>query len=248
MGEQSADRNDQNNAGKTVPNESAEYRKARDELRTHEQELIDKTAQVAAARRKLPQGGRLEEDCVFQWVSGGESPRKLGADIEFAELFGNKDTLIIYSFMFGPNWDKPCMSCTSLMDGFDRAWYAVAQDASFVAISKAPPEKIDAWAKPRGWTQIPIVSGFRSSFQRDYSCQQPDNDDMQWPVMLVFRKQQSKSGVGIFHFWSTETSSNHVDTVWPYWNLLDFTPEGRPDRDTPPQKFVSEFLVKNYGN
>jgi predicted dithiol-disulfide oxidoreductase (DUF899 family) len=41
----------------------------------------------------------------------------------------------------------------------------------------------------------------------------------------------------IFHFWATETTSNHVDTVWAYWNLLDFTPEGRPERDTPPQKF-----------
>jgi predicted dithiol-disulfide oxidoreductase (DUF899 family) len=39
---------------------------------------------------------------------------------------------------------------------------------------------------------------------------------------------------------------NHVDTVWPYWNLMDFTPEGRPDRPTPPQRFRSEFLEKNY--
>jgi predicted dithiol-disulfide oxidoreductase (DUF899 family) len=112
-------------------------------------------------------------------VSGGEgtnlSGRKLGADVKFAELFGDKTSLIIYSFMFGPSWDKPCMSCTSLMDGFDRAWYAVAQDAAFAAISKAPPEKIDAWAKPRGWMQMPLVSGFKSSFQRDYGCQQPDN-------------------------------------------------------------------------
>jgi hypothetical protein len=50
----------------------------------------------------------------------------------------------------------------------------------------------------------------------------------------------------IFDFWGTETMMNHVDTVWPYWNLMDFTPEGRPDRDTPPQNFRSEFLEKNY--
>lgn len=230
------------NKGKTIPNESAAYRKARNDLLTLEQELIDKKAEVAAARRKLPQGGKLKEDYTFQWVSGGDSSRKLGDDVKFAELFGDKTSLLIYSFMFGPGWDKPCMSCTSLMDGFDRSWYAVAQDAAFVAIAKAPPEKIDRWAKPRGWTQIPIVSGYRSSFQRDYHCQDPDNDDMQWPVMLCFRKTDE----GIFHFWSTETIVNHVDTVWPYWNLMDFTPEGRPDRDTPPQKFVSEFLMKNY--
>ena len=71
-----------------------------------------------------------------------------------------------------------------------------------------------------------------------------DSDDMQWPVMHVFRREDGK----IFHFWGTETSANHVDTVWPYWNLMDFTPEGRPDIPTPPQDFRSEFLEKNYLN
>ena len=220
------------------PNESAEYRAAREALLKDEQELIAQTKALAAKRRTLPQGGKLKEDYVFQWAGGN----KLGERVKFSDLFGGKDTLIIYSWMFGPGWDKPCMSCTSLMDGFDRAWYSVSQDAAFVALAKAPPEKIDAWAKPRGWTQIPLLSGAASRFQADYNCQDPAKDDMQWPVMLVFRKQ----GGEIFHFWSTETMSNHVDTVWPYWNLMDFTPEGRPERDTPPQKFVSEFLLKNY--
>ena len=49
-------------------------------------------------------------------------------------------------------------------------------------------------------------------------------------------------------FWRTKLSANHVDTVWPYWNLMDFTPEGRPDIPTPPQNFRSEFLEKNYLN
>jgi predicted dithiol-disulfide oxidoreductase (DUF899 family) len=47
---------------------------------------------------------------------------------------------------------------------------------------------------------------------------------------------------------SVKFSGNHVDTVWPYWNLMDFTPEGRPDIPTPPQKFRSEFLEKHYLN
>ena len=67
---------------------------------------------------------------------------------------------------------------------------------------------------------------------------------MQWPVMHVFRRRDGK----IFHFWGTELPANHVDTVWPYWNLMDFTPEGRPDIPTPPQNFRSEFLEKNYLN
>jgi hypothetical protein len=59
--------------------------------------------------------------------------------------------------------------------------------------------------------------------------------------MHVFMKQDGK----IFHFWGTVTSSNHVDAVWPYWNLMDFTPEGRPDIPVPPQNFRSEFLEKH---
>jgi predicted dithiol-disulfide oxidoreductase (DUF899 family) len=221
------------------PNESSEYRTAREALLKEEKELVDKVKAVAARRRTLPRGGRLKEDYVFQWAS--ES--KLGQNVKFSELFGPHDTLLLYSFMFGPNWDKPCPSCTSLMDGFDRTWYSVNRNAAFAAIAKAQPERIADWARQRGWSQIPLLSGYASTYQADYKCQ-GESDDRQLPVMHVFQKQDG----GIFHFWGTETMSNHVDTVWPYWNLMDFTPEGRPNLDTPPQNFRSEFLEKNYLN
>ncbi len=221
------------------PNESQAYRDARASLQKDEQELVDKVKAVAEKRRKLPLGGKLKEDYVFRRANEG----KLDEPVKFSELFADHDTLLLYSFMFGPNWDKPCPSCTSLVDGFDRTWYSVTRDAAFVAIAKAPAERIAAWAKERGWSQIELVSGFESSFQADYRCQ-GDTDDMQWPVMHVFTKRDG----GIFHFWATEVTSNHVDTVWPYWNLMDFTPEGRPDIPTPPQRFRSEFLEKHYLN
>jgi predicted dithiol-disulfide oxidoreductase (DUF899 family) len=221
------------------PNESREYRNARDSLLKDEQELVDKVRSVAERRRNLPPGGQLKEDYVFQWANDG----KVGKSVKFSDLFAGKNTLLLYSFMYGPSWDNPCPSCTSLVDGFDRSWYQVTRDASFVAIAKAPAERINAWAKQRGWSQIALVSGSESAYQADYKCQ-GDSDDMQLPVMHVFRKQDGK----IFHFWGTESSENHLDTVWPYWNLMDFTPEGRPDLDTPPQKFRSEFLEKHYLN
>jgi predicted dithiol-disulfide oxidoreductase (DUF899 family) len=221
------------------PNETKEYRDARDSLLKDEQALVAKVKSVAAKRRKLPVGGKLKEDYVFQWANDG----KVGKNVRFSELFGDKDTLLFYSWMYGPNWDNPCPSCTSLMDGFDRSSYQVTRDAAFVAIAKAPVDKINAWAKKRGWSQIALVSGSESPYQADYKCQ-GDSDDMQLPVMHVFRKKDGK----IFHFWGTETMENHVDTVWPYWNLMDFTPEGRPDIPVPPQQFKSEFLEKNYLN
>jgi predicted dithiol-disulfide oxidoreductase (DUF899 family) len=219
------------------PNESKEYRAARDALLKDEQELVEKTKALAAKRRKLPLGGELKEDYVFHWANDG----KVGKSVRFSELFGGKNTLLLYSWMFGPNWDKPCLSCTSLMDGFDRSSYQVTRNAAFASIAKAQPERINAWAIERGWSQIDLLSGFESPFQKDYKCQ-GDSDDMQYPVMLVFTKRDGK----IFHFWSTETGENHVDTVWPYWNLMDFTPEGRPDLLTPPQRFRSKFLEENY--
>jgi predicted dithiol-disulfide oxidoreductase (DUF899 family) len=220
------------------PNESTEYRNARESLLRDEQELVQKVKALAERRRQLPPGGQLKEDYVFQWANDG----KLGQRAKFSELFGGKSTLLLYSFMYGPNWDNPCPSCTSLVDGFDRTWYQVSRHAAFAAIAKAPAEKINAWAKRRGWSQIPLLSGFESTYQADYKCQ--ESDDMQWPVMHVFRRQQGQ----ILHFWGTESTMNHLDTVWPYWNLMDFTPEGRPDIATPPQEFRSEFLEKHYLN
>jgi predicted dithiol-disulfide oxidoreductase (DUF899 family) len=98
------------------PNESREYRDARDSLLKDEQELIDKVKSVAERRRNLPLGGQLKEDYVFQWANDG----KVGKSVKFSELFADKNTLLLYSFMYGPNWDNPCPSCTSLIDGFDR--------------------------------------------------------------------------------------------------------------------------------
>jgi len=222
------------------PNESKEYRKARDALLKEEQALVDQVNALAAKRRTLPLGGELKEDYVFQWANDG----KVGKRVKFSELFGDKETLMLYSFMYGPHWDNPCLSCTSLMDGFDRSAYQVTRHAAFAGIAKAPPEKINAWAKKRGWTQIALLSGFESPFQADYKCQQGSDDDMQLPVMHVFTKRGGK----IHHFWATELASSHVDTVWPYWNLMDFTPEGRPDLIVPPQKFRSKFLEEHYLN
>src|SRR5688572_10387298 len=81
------------------PNESREYREARDQLLKEEQELIAKVKSVAAKRRTLPRGGELKTDYVFQWDNDG----KVGEEVKFSELFGDKTTLLIYSFMFGPS-------------------------------------------------------------------------------------------------------------------------------------------------
>ena len=220
------------------PNETHRYREARNALLEEEKALLSQVKAVAEMRRKLPLGGKLKQDYVFV----GADERNLGREIRFSELFGDKNTLLIYSMMFGPNWDNPCPSCTSLVDGFDRASISVTADAAFTVVAKAPAEKLNAWAKVRGWSSIQLVSAEQNDYLRDYLCQHDDSDATLQPVMHVFAKRDD----GIYHFWATEMKGNHVDTVWAYWNLMDMTPEGRPDRVTPPQNFHSEFLEKHY--
>src|SRR3954465_12519287 len=79
------------------PNESREYRAARESLLKDEQELVEKTKALAAKRRQLPRGGELKEDYVFQWANDG----KLGQRVKFSELFGDKNTLLLYSLCTG---------------------------------------------------------------------------------------------------------------------------------------------------
>ncbi|GAA4855499.1 DUF899 family protein [Luteimonas vadosa] len=220
------------------PNESEDYRRARNALLDAEQRLVDQVKAVAALRRRLPPGGELKEDYTF----ASANRDTLGEPIRFSELFGDKDTLLLYSYMFGKAWDKPCPSCTSLIDGFDRATISVRRDAAFVVVARAPAERLRAWADTRGWNDIDLVSAESNTYLADYKCQDGDGDDGLQPIMHVFTRSDGM----IRHFWGTELRQNHVDTVWPYWNLMDMTPEGRPDVPTPPQDFRSRFLEQHY--
>ena len=96
------------------------------------------------------------------------------------------------------------MSVLHVADGWVRSELVpVSRDAAFAAIAKAPAEKINAWAKERGWSQIPLLSGYESTFQKDYKCQ-GETDDMQQAAMHAFRKRDGK----IFHFWSSRSGAS----------------------------------------
>jgi len=208
------------------PNETQEYREARQALIEDETELLAKVKEVAAKRRALPLGGRIPSDYSFVWADD----TRLNQPASISALFGEQDTLLLYCLMYGPNWEKACPSCTSLVDGFDRMARHVEHDAAFAVIGKASAEKLNALAKRQKWTEINLVSGLDSTFHTDYKCQ-GDTADKQLAVMHVFKKVD---GI-IHHFWATEGIENDLDMVWPYWNLMDMTPAGRPDRDDPPE-------------
>lgn len=211
---------------KRFPNEDAGYRSARNALLKAEMGLRREIERVAALRRKLPAGGTIREDYVFEEMSADGQTRR----VKLSELFGDKPALVVYSFMYGPKMEKACPSCTSILDAMNGQTRHVSQRASFVVIAKSPIERIRAFARDRGWRGLRLLSSAKNDFNRDYFAE--SSDGAQWPMLNVFAKKGGK----IHHFYGTELlfgpreasqDHRHVDMIWPLWNALDYTPEGR---------------------
>ena len=223
------------------PNESAEYRAARNALLDEEIALRKQIEAVAAKRRSLPVGGKLPEDYVFERIGHNSMPEK----VKMSELFGRHDTLILYSFMYGPERELPCPGCTHLLDGIDGAAQHVGERAALHVVAKSPIARLAAWAHERGWEHLSLVSTAGNSYDADYFGDTskfsermrrqhavPAGQDWDETIFNVFRKSDG----GITHFWGSEMSfapaapeQHHRagDLADPLWGLLDMTPEGR---------------------
>ena len=205
-----------------IPNESAEYRGARTALLTEEIELRRHIERVAAERRALPPGGEVIGDYRFE---GEDGPT------EFAGLFGDKQTLAIYSFMFGPERARPCPMCTNLLGAWEGNAADIGQQASLVVIAGSPVEKLKAWKQERGWKHLRLYTDLNDAYSRDYFGLLPDGSEI--PALNVFTRR----GGDIRHFWSGEMTQQTADPGQdprgapdpaPLWMVLDCTPEGRP--------------------
>jgi len=209
------------------PNESEQYRSARDELLQAEIELRRQEEAVAAQRRALPLGGEVTGDYVFDSPSG---------PVRFAELYANgKDTLYLYNFMFIPGeqglpLEVACPSCTSIIDGTDGAFRHLLDRVDVAIVAKAPIAQFAAWGKERGWRFSPLYSSSRTTFNRDYNAE--SDEARQLPIAHVFTRADGR----IHHRWSSELFAaprdpgqhpRHVDYMWPIWKVLDVTPDGR---------------------
>jgi len=212
------------------PNETEAYRTAWNSLLEAEMELRAKVEDVAALRRALPPGGALKDDYLLT-----EGPADLSAgDSEtrarFSELFApGKDTLIVYSFMY-PEGGNPCPACTSLIDGLDGLVPHITDRVNFAVFAKTPVADFRAWARARGWRNVRLLSTGGTTYNADYVTER--GAENQIPIINVFKRTPD----GIFHSWASELfyapaedgqHPRHADMIWPVWNLLDMTPEGR---------------------
>jgi predicted dithiol-disulfide oxidoreductase (DUF899 family) len=209
------------------PGETAAYRSARNKLLKEEIELRRHTEAVAALRRKLPLGGKVPQDYVFDEADGAGGVRQ----VKLSELFGREGaSLFVYSFMYGPKMERPCPACTSILDALDGQAPHLSQRINLAVVASSPIERIMEFARGRGWRNLRLLSSANNTFNADYHAQNASGSQM--PAANVFVKR----GDGVHHFFSTEMlyapadpgqHARHVDIIWPLWNVFDFTPEGR---------------------
>jgi predicted dithiol-disulfide oxidoreductase (DUF899 family) len=201
------------------PDESPEYRAARNVLLAEEIELRRHIERVAAQRRALPIGGKLAKD--FELVSEA-GPTRLSA------FFGDKKTLMVYSMMYGPQRKTPCPSCTSFLSAWNGIAVNLRERVGILVTARSPIERLMVHKRQRAFANLPFVSDLTGDYTRTYV----NADDADIPGFSVFTRND---GV-ICHFYSGEMSGSMADPgqdprgapdLDPLWLMLDLTPDGR---------------------
>lgn len=214
------------------PRESEAYRAARTALLAEEIELRRHLERVAAQRRALPPGGEVVGDYRFEGKDGL---------VDFAGLFGDHQTLAVYSFMYGPERERPCPMCTSLLGPLDGNARDIGQRIALAVVARSPFDRLVAFAEERGWRGLRLFSDRNDAYSKDYFGLLPDGSEI--PAFNVFTRRDGT----IRHFWSGEMTGDSADPgqdprgapdLSPLWKVLDMTPEGRgtdwyPELDYP---------------
>ncbi|MBL8556981.1 MAG: DUF899 family protein [Phenylobacterium sp.] len=208
-------------------NESPEYRAAREALLVEEIKLNRQIARVAALRRGLPPGGEVTGDYRFL----GEASSVQGAEpVGIEALFGDKDTLFLYNWMYGPRRARPCPMCTALLSCLNGNADHIRQRIAMAVVALSPIERQVAFKVERGWTNLPMYADVNGDFSRDYHAVMEDGTDT--AAIHVFTRRDGT----VRHFWSAELGFESADpgkdpTTEPdlmvLWNVLDLTPDGR---------------------
>jgi predicted dithiol-disulfide oxidoreductase (DUF899 family) len=155
-----------------------QWRAARLELLNAEKELTRRSDELARRRQELP-WVRVDKDYRFDTDEGGAS---------LAELFRGRSQLLIYHFMFGPDYTAGCPSCSAIADGFDGfAVHLANHDVTLSAVSRAPLIKLQAYKRRLGWT-FPWASSLGSDFNFDFNVAFTEDQQRQGAVEYNYRR------------------------------------------------------------
>jgi predicted dithiol-disulfide oxidoreductase (DUF899 family) len=207
-----------------------EWLSARTAFLAKEKEFTRLRDELSRQRRQLP-WEKVDKSYVFDGPDGKET---------LAQLFGNKSQLVVYHFMFGPDWDEGCPHCSFWADNFNGIDVHLSQrDVSFVAISRAPLAKIEAFKKRMGWS-FKWVSSAKNDFNFDYGVSFTPEDMERGTAVYNFTKTEAGSpereGASVFYkdqsgaiFHTYSCYSRGIDMLNGTYHFLDLAPKGRDE-------------------
>lgn len=204
------------------------WRQARLEILAEEKAAMRAQDALNAKLRALP-WRKIDTDYLFDGDGGARS---------LADLFGGRGQLVVYHFMYGPDWEEGCPACSLLADGFDGARVHLnARDVSLVAVSRGPLAALLAYKERMGWG-FDWVSSAGSSFNKDFAVSFDDEDRVdgevdynhartafpgsEAPGISVFRMDANGD---VFHTYSSY--GRGLDRFLPVYRFLDIVPDGR---------------------
>ena len=208
---------------------------ARRELLHEEKEFTRLRDELSQRRRDLP-WVRVDKQYLFEGLSG---------KVTLPQLFDGGSQLVVYHFMFGPDWDAPCKSCSFWADNFERnVVHLKHRDVAMIAVSRAPLDRLEAFKRRMGWT-FKWVSSAGSDFNYDYHVSfTPDeiatgegyynyamqrNSLTELPGISVFCKDPAGT---VFHTYSCYARG--LDMMNAAYHYLDLVPKGRDEADQRP--------------
>lgn len=207
-----------------------EWIEASQKLLVKEKEWTRAKDELSRMRRELP-WVKVEKEYAFDGPNGKET---------LSDLFAGKNQLIVYHFMYAPDWNEGCDGCTFISDHFDGAnWHLPHHNISLVAISRAPLEKLEAYKKRMGWNFKWVSSG-DGDFPYDFQASFRQEDLDRGPVFYNFKEQKLRSqdqpGMSVFYkdaegqiFHTYSSYERGGDLFVGAYNFIDITPLGRAE-------------------
>lgn len=204
------------------PGASAQYETARQALLAEEIEFRRHLTRLVEQRRALPPGPVIDKDYRFKDEQGFE--------VGLRDLFGDKDTLVTYFWMYGPQRERPCPMCTNWLGAVNGNAADIKQRVALKILGRSPVERQYAFAQQRGWRDLNFVQTVGDDYAADLGLLNDDGTEN--PALVVFRRD----GDEVRLFWASEMSRDMADPgqdprdapdIASLWSILDLTPEGR---------------------
>jgi predicted dithiol-disulfide oxidoreductase (DUF899 family) len=204
------------------PGESADYAKARQALLQEEIEFRRHMTRLVQQRQALPAGPVIAKD--YRFIDAN------GAELGLLDLFGDKNSLVTYFWMFGPQRARPCPMCTNWLGAVHGNAADIKQRTALKILGRSPVERQLAFAQERGWPDLDFVQTVGDDYARDLGILKADGSE--WAAIVVFRRD----GDRVRLFWTSEIGMDMADPgqdprdapdIASLWSILDLTPEGR---------------------